>query len=194
MTSLARITAVAAGLSWLAAAPAWAHKPSDAHLRLAVEGDTITGRLDVAVRDLDGALGLDGNGDGDITWAELSSAAPRIADYIERRLALGADGTPCAPHLGSAALAELSDGAYWAVPLSAACSHAPSSIDVSYSLLFDIDSMHRGLAHLAGQTVIVRDASRSGSPSTTPRRSARSSRKASVTSGWASTTSCSCCA
>jgi hypothetical protein len=145
-------------MSWLVAAPAWAHKPSDAHLRLAAAGETITGRLDVAVRDLDGALGLDADGNGQITWAELTAGAPRITAYLERRLALGADGTPCQQRLGQAALAELSDGAYWAVPVSATCTHRPTSLDVAYSLLFDIDSMHRGLAHVAGQTVIIRDA------------------------------------
>jgi HupE/UreJ protein len=145
-------------VSWLVAAPAWAHKPSDAHLRIAVDGDTITGRLDIAVRDLDGALGLDADGNGQITWAELAASGPRIADYVERRVVLGADGTACKQALGAAALAELSDGAYWAIPVSAACPHAPTSIDITYSLLFDIDSMHRGLAHVAGQTVIIRDA------------------------------------
>src|SRR5262249_9372660 len=142
-----------------------------------------TGRLDVAVRDLDGALGVDADGNGEITWAELSRAAPRIADYIEHRLTLSEAGAPCALHLGQAALAELSDGAYWAVPVSATCAPPPRSLDwrsrivrgdpdssaggagdiprviaVGYSLLFDIDSMHRGLAHVAGQTTILRDA------------------------------------
>ena len=144
--------------SWLVAASAWAHKPSDSHLRLAASGDTITGRLDIAVRDLDGALGLDGDGNGEITWAELTAGGPRIADYVERNLVLGADGTACRQRLGQAALTELSDGAYWAIPVSATCTHEPASIDVAYSLLFDIDSMHRGLAHVAGQTVIIRDA------------------------------------
>ncbi len=144
--------------SWVAAAPAWAHKPSDAHLRLAVDGDVITGRIDIAVRDLDGALGVDRDGNGEITWAELTAAGPRIAEYIERRLALGANGTPCAQHLGAGRLAELSDGAYWAVAVSARCPREPASIDVAYALLFDLDSMHRGLVHVAGQTVIVRDA------------------------------------
>jgi len=145
-------------VSWFVAAPAWAHKPSDAHLRLAVDDDAITGRLDIAVRDLDGALGLDADGNGQITWAELTTSGPRIADYVERRLVLGADGTACQQHLGQAELAELSDGAYWAIPLSATCTHKPTSLDVTYSLLFDIDSMHRGLAHVAEQTVIIRDA------------------------------------
>jgi hypothetical protein len=150
------LAAVAA--SWFAAGPAWAHKPSDAHLRLAVDGDTITGRLDVAVRDLDGALGLDRDGNGAITWAELTAGAPQIDAYVENRLVLGADGAPCVQRVGDARLTDLSDGAYWAIAVSARCPRTPRSIDIAYSLLFDLDSMHRGLAHVAGQTVILRDA------------------------------------
>jgi hypothetical protein len=136
---------------------AWAHKPSDAHLRLDMHGDRVTGRLDVAIRDLDGALALD-DGDGVITWGELQAAAPRIDAYIADRLALAADNTPCPLTLGAAQLADLSDGAYWAVPVSAACTHEPRALEVSYRLLFDLDAQHRGLVHLDGQTVIVRDA------------------------------------
>jgi hypothetical protein len=150
--------AIALCAAWGAAAPAWAHKPSDAHLRLAVEGDAITGRLDVAVRDLDAALELDADGNGEITWRELSDGAPRIADYVTRRLTLGADGAPCALQLGAPALTELSDGAYWAMPVAATCTQAPRALDVGYALLFDLDSLHRGLLHVAGQTTILRDA------------------------------------
>jgi hypothetical protein len=153
----AALAAIALCAAWGAAAPAWAHKPSDAHLRLAVDGDAITGRLDVAVRDLDAALELDADGNGEITWRELSDGAPRIADYVTRRLALGADGVPCAVQLGAPALTELSDGAYWAMPMSAVCTHAPRVLDVGYALLFDLDSLHRGLLHVAGQTTILRD-------------------------------------
>jgi HupE/UreJ protein len=152
------LAAIALCAAWGAAAPAWAHKPSDAHLRLAVDGDAITGRLDVAVRDLDAAVELDADGNGEITWRELSDGAPRIADYVARRLSLGADGVPCAVRLGAPAVTELSDGAYWAMPVAATCSHPPRAVDVGYALLFDLDSLHRGLLHIAGQTTIVRDA------------------------------------
>jgi len=147
----------ALALTWVAARPAWAHKPSDAQLRLAVEGDTIRGRLDVAVRDLDGALGLDADGNGEITWAELSASAPRIAAYLEHRLVVSGGDGACAQAQGTGALVALSDGAYWAVPVSATCSRTPRAIEIGYSLLFDIDAMHRGLAHIGGQTVILRD-------------------------------------
>ncbi len=134
-----------------------AHKPSDAHLRLDVHGDRIAGRLDIAVRDLDGALAID-DGNGDITWGELQQAAPRISTYVEQRLALAADGAPCTLELGAAQLVDLSDGAYWALPVAAACTHEPRELAVSYALLFDLDAQHRGLVHVGGQTVIVRDA------------------------------------
>ncbi len=146
----------------LTATSALAHKPSDAHLQLAVDGNRLTGRLDIALRDLDGALGLDGNGDGAITWAELTTAAPRIATYVEDRLQLAADGTSCSLTLGTAALVDLSDGAYWALPVTATCAAAPHELAITYRLLFDLDAQHRGLVHLEAngstQTVIVRSA------------------------------------
>ena len=48
-----------------------AHKPSDSYLSLDVDGTRVTGRWDIALRDLDVALGLDADGDGRITWGEL---------------------------------------------------------------------------------------------------------------------------
>src|SRR5207248_9319541 len=54
-----------------AARPAHAHKPSDSYLTLAVSGAAIDGRWDIALRDLDYAMGLDADGNGAITWAEL---------------------------------------------------------------------------------------------------------------------------
>jgi HupE/UreJ protein len=136
---------------------AQAHKPSDAHLALSADGQTLTGRLDIAVRDLDAALQID-DGDGDITWGELQLAAPRIAAYVRDRLAIAGDGAGCTLAFGDAALVELSDGAYWALPVTATCAHRPAALDVTYKLLFDLDAQHRGLVHVAGQTLIVRDA------------------------------------
>ena len=136
---------------------AWAHKPSDAHLSLHAEGAALDGRLEIAVRDLDGALQID-NGDGAITWAELQAATPRIAAYVMDRIALAGDGTACPITLGTAQLVDLSDGAYWTLPVHAACERRPTTLAVTYNLLFDLDAQHRGLVHLDGQTLIARDA------------------------------------
>ena len=68
--------------------PAQAHKPSDSYLSLAVEDGRISGRWDIAVRDLEVAIGLDANGDGEVTWGELRSRHAEIASYALARLAL----------------------------------------------------------------------------------------------------------
>jgi len=120
-----------------------------------VHDASVTGALSVAVRDLDAALTLDGDGDGAITWRELETAAPRIDAYVASRLALASDGQPCALQLERAGVAELSDGAYWVIPLIAACPHRPEALSITYRLLFDVDAQHRGLVHLGSQTLIV---------------------------------------
>jgi hypothetical protein len=142
----------------LAAPPAWAHAPSDAQLRLSVDGELVTGRLDVALRDLDAAVGLDADADGAITWRELAAAEAPIADYVRARLDLGADGQPCEVALDRGAVVERSSGAAWALPITATCSHRPERLAIGYRLLFDLDARHRGLVHLDDQTLIVRDA------------------------------------
>ena len=58
---------------------AQAHKPSDSYLALSVQGDNMTGQWDVALRDLDFAIGLDADGDGEITWGEVKASHRAIA-------------------------------------------------------------------------------------------------------------------
>lgn len=151
---------VAVALLTAATRSAWAHKPSDAHLHLAIDGDVVRGRLDVAVRDLDAALALDADGDGRITWGELSSASGEIDAYVREHLAVTDGGVPCPLALGAAAVVDLSDGSYRALPFRARCAEHVREPAVSYRLLFEIDAQHRGLVHVEGrrgQTLIVRD-------------------------------------
>ncbi len=143
----------------LASATASAHKPSDAQLKLAARGDTITGTLDIAIRDLDGALVLDADGDGTITWGEITKSAPAITAYVSERLQLGTVGQPCRTTLGRAALVDLSDGAYLSLPIEATCAAEVSALTIDYRLLFDIDAQHHGLVTFDGTTKIVRDGS-----------------------------------
>lgn len=136
----------------LAGGTAAAHRPSDAHLRLSVEGDGVTGRIDVAVRDLDAALAID-DGDGRLTWGELAREEAAIRAYVAGRVSF--DG--CAIELGDAGLVDLSDGAYWSMRVTARCERAVTALVIRYGLLFDVDAQHRGLVHVDGQTLVVRD-------------------------------------
>ena len=68
--------------------PAHAHKASDSYLSLNVQDKTISGQWDIALRDLDFAIGLDGDGNGELTWDEIRARHPQIAAYALARLHL----------------------------------------------------------------------------------------------------------
>ena len=62
-----RVLAISLALATLLfAAPSDAHKPSDSYLSFTVKDSTVSGQWDIAFRDLEYALGLDANGDGQI--------------------------------------------------------------------------------------------------------------------------------
>ena len=140
-------TAVAAGLAVLAwIGPAAAHKPSDSYLRLTAGEDVIEGQWDVALRDLDYAIGIDGNDDGTLTWGEVKAARDRIMAYAFARLALQGDDHPCGIHPGELLIDEHSDGAYAVLRFAGLCGEAaPGRMTVAYDLFADLDPQHRGL-------------------------------------------------
>ena len=79
---------------WLAlllaslAAFAYAHKPSDSYLAIRADGARIEGQWDIALRDLEYAIGLDSDGDGTITWGEVRAHHADIAAYARRAIHL----------------------------------------------------------------------------------------------------------
>jgi hypothetical protein len=128
--------------------PALAHKPSDSYLSITVQDGVVSGRWDIALRDLDFAIGLDADGDGAITWGEVRARHRDIAAYAAARLQLAADGVDCPMEIGAQAVDEHTDGAYTVMPLHFACARAPHSLRLHYSLFSDIDPQHRGLLNL----------------------------------------------
>lgn len=141
---------VAACLLLLALLPALAHKPSDSRLSLGPSdaAGRIEGRWDIALRDLDEAVGLDADGDGVITWGELRQRHADIASYALARLTLDADGQPCRIEAGEQLVDTHSDGAYTVLPLQIRCGASPATLSIDYSLFADIDAQHRGLLKL----------------------------------------------
>ena len=133
----------------LASGAALAHKPSDSYLTLAVDGETVTGQWDIALRDLDFALGLDGNQDGAITWGEVKAKHREIAAYALSRLTLGPADARCTPALREQLIDNHSDGAYAVLRFGATCPAPPRVLEVGYRLFFDIDPQHRGLLNLS---------------------------------------------
>ena len=129
-------------------APASAHKPSDSYLSIAVSESRIDGQWDIALRDLEHAIGVDGNGDGQITWGELKARHDDIAAYALSRLRINAGGSNCAVAPLAQLVDDHSDGAYAVLRFAGDCGRITGDIEIAYSLFFDLDPQHRGLLQL----------------------------------------------
>ncbi|WP_446810742.1 HupE/UreJ family protein [Methylomonas sp. 2BW1-5-20] len=141
---------------WLLAASfsALAHKPSDSYLTVQVDGRQIAGQWDIALRDLDYALGLDANDDGNITWAELRESRDVIYTYALSRLQLDMGKQACSLQPSNLLVDEHSDGHYAVLNFQATCSSTSGPLSLGYRLFFDLDPQHRGLISVVheGQT------------------------------------------
>lgn len=127
-----------------------AHKPSDSYITLEVEKRIVKGRWDIALRDLDYAIGLDENGDGQITWGETKARHAAIAEHALARLTLRGNGAICRATIDPNAheIASHSDGSYAVLHFAATCAEDVREIEVTYTLFFDVDPQHRGLLRL----------------------------------------------
>ena len=135
---------------------AHAHKPSDSYLALEADAGELRGQWDIALRDLEYAVGLDANGDGAITWGELRARHADIAAYALARLALRADGRPCTLAPSAHLVDEHTDGRYAVLRFAAQCGAGQArELEVEYTLFADFDPTHRGLlrAKLGSDTV-----------------------------------------
>jgi hypothetical protein len=65
---------------------ALAHKPSDSYLTLRTSSRQLAGEWHLGLRDLEDAIGLDGNDDGIITWGEVQAKKEAISAYALSRL------------------------------------------------------------------------------------------------------------
>ena len=140
-----------AALALCAAGPARAHKSSDSYLVLRPEGARVAARWDIALRDLEQAIGLDADGDGAITWGEVRGRQQAIAAYALARLQVaGDDGAACRAGPATLRVASHGDGAYAALGVAYDCPRAPTALALRYGLFFDFDPQHRGLLRVDG--------------------------------------------
>lgn len=140
---------------WLAVAgTAHAHKPSDSYLAIQVDGDKVSGQWDISLRDLDFAIGLDADGNGEITWGEVQAKHPEVDAYALAHLAISANGQPCKTAVNDHLIDNHTDGAYSVLRFAVQCSGTPTALTMTYRLFFDIDPQHKGLLKLqyGGQT------------------------------------------
>jgi len=125
----------------------WAHKASDSYLVIDARGSEVIAQWDIALRDIDFAIGLDGDGNGEITWGELRTRQANVAAWALSRLEVQRGGT-CPLKLTALQVDTHSDGGYAVLHLAGSCPASAGDLQLGYRLLFDLDGLHRGLLRL----------------------------------------------
>ena len=127
---------------------AYAHKPSDSYLVISVKDSKIEGQWDIAIRDIEYAIGLDENADNQITWREVLTKEKEIDAYAFARLSLKNSQTTCLIKPIKTLIDDHTDGAYVVIKFAADCKGDINELNLHYSLFADIDPSHRGLLRL----------------------------------------------
>jgi len=138
----------------LSAAAAQAHVASNSFLNVDVHGRTLDGSIEIAVRDVELAIGVDTNADGRVTWGELRASEPRLGAYVAGHFGLAASGSECPIHFGHLEVNARVDGNYAWLPFAARCARDAAQLQIRYQLLEGIDPSHRGLLRLSAGGVI----------------------------------------
>jgi HupE / UreJ protein len=132
---------------------AWAHSSSTSYVTIVASGHDVRLQWSIALRDLDTAIGLDANDDGDITWGELRARQSEVDAYALSRLHLSTGGADCiagpVEHLADL----LGDGGYAVLRTTLRCPVAIAGLDVRYGALFEIDPNHRALLNVTVEGV-----------------------------------------
>ena len=144
-----------------ASSSAFSHRGSDSYLHLDFDVHPPTGRWQVALRDLENAIGVDTNGDGEITWGELRRRHQEVADFVLSSLHIRRNDAACWARPGLQQVERRDTLTFNVLDFTLDCERSGDHVGVHYKLLFDMDPTHRGLARI---TLGSRDHSRVFSP------------------------------
>ena len=136
------------GLVFLWAATAQAHVASNGFLAARVSGQDVAGSVELALRDVELAVGVDADRDGKVTWGELQAAGPAVAAYVRNHVELRSGAAACELEFQRLQVNDRVDGAYAWLPFTAHCPVAVRILGIRYSIMDGIDPSHRGLLTL----------------------------------------------
>ena len=133
---------------WLAAPSVWAHSSSTSIVEVAeLQGNDVSLRLDLPLRELSLVFSLDQDRDGRVSWAEVLARREQIEAWVQEGVQLRNDQGPCVwgPTDWAVARYEEEFSLSLASRLSCETPRQMDSAALTYQLLFEEDALHRAL-------------------------------------------------
>ncbi len=138
--------------------PLSAHQLNDSYLRISAvdETSTYTALWHLGLKDLEMAVGLDNNYNGEITWGEVLNQEQAIKRYAQSALNIQQQQT-CPLEFAPIAMDRLNSGTFIALNFTVLCQN-DTPLTLTYTPLFELDQSHRGIityTDSAGEQVSV---------------------------------------
>lgn len=143
-------------LAWLV--PASAHRASDAFVTLSSKDGALSGSWEIALRDLEAAITIDGDRDHQITWGELRAARPQLEQRLPPFLKPATNAGPCTLRIVDLQINQRVDGPYAWLGLAGECAEDSGPLSLQYRFMFDIDPTHRAILSLSDDSGQVQTA------------------------------------
>jgi hypothetical protein len=153
MRAAAARAGAALALALMLSPVAHAHIASNGFLQVQVHGQQLGGSVELAVRDVELAIGVDADRDGKVTWGELRASAPLLRRYVAQHLSFGAQNAACVINFQTLEVNQRVDGNYAWLAFNARCPVNVRQLSIGYSLMDDVDPSHRGLLTLTDGAV-----------------------------------------
>jgi hypothetical protein len=127
-----------------------AHEPSKSYFSLTLASGQFTGHLDIPLLDLRNVVPFGVNKNGSVTSDQMDARYRDVTMYVLSHLRVVLDGHVLAPQFSgaTAALEDFSDGQYLHLDFVLEQSSAPRTLEITYQLFFETNSLHRGLFRL----------------------------------------------
>ncbi len=124
-----------------------AHATSTSYLIAKDTGNEVNLTWDIAVADVHWPLGLDTDGNGDITWQEIGQQRDQIAALVIDHLTITRASTTCPAALTDLQIAEHADEPHLSLALNVQCPKAARAapLQIEATLFFDQDTTQRTL-------------------------------------------------
>ena len=132
-------------LALLFATLANAHAPNQSYIFVDVYDNALEGRVEITLKDLNTALGVNFPTDGSATLDAIAGDLPIVRQYLLQNVALGVNGAPQSLPVTGFGLDELPLGQYLALNFAFPdLATPPETIDVRYNAMFREMPDHRG--------------------------------------------------
>ena len=134
--------------------PSLAHRSNESYVYFNVADDSLSGRFEVTLPDLDKLLQVDANEDGEVQESELNEAGPKIFEYLSKRLSVEIEGKTIGLEPTDIKLLDAGQvGVFAQIGFDTiGVENVPEELRIHYAPLTDVNSNHAGFILIDSNT------------------------------------------